>query len=43
VAEHVENAATLELLREFGVDYVQGYHIGQPAPFSSFFDQAAQG
>ncbi len=43
VAEHVEDAATLELLRTFGVDYVQGYHVGQPAPFSRFFDQAARG
>jgi|GEM_PF-813802 len=32
VAEHVEDAATLELLRTIGVDYAQGYHVGQPAP-----------
>jgi diguanylate cyclase (GGDEF)-like protein len=30
VAEFVENAETLELLKEYGVDYVQGYHIGRP-------------
>ncbi|HEX9641964.1 MAG TPA: bifunctional diguanylate cyclase/phosphodiesterase, partial [Candidatus Krumholzibacteria bacterium] len=32
VAEFVEDEATLELLRELGVDYGQGYHIGKPAP-----------
>ncbi len=30
VAEFVENAAVLELLREIGVDYVQGYMIDRP-------------
>jgi len=29
-AEFVENEATLRLLREYGVDYAQGYHIGKP-------------
>jgi diguanylate cyclase (GGDEF)-like protein/PAS domain S-box-containing protein len=32
IAEFVENAAILEQLREFGVDFVQGYHVGKPAP-----------
>ena len=32
VAEFVEDEATLELLRGFGVDFAQGYHIGLPAP-----------
>lgn len=32
VAEGVEDADTLELLRDLGVDYAQGYHIGRPAP-----------
>lgn len=31
VAEFVEDAATLEKLRELGVDYAQGFHIGMPA------------
>lgn len=31
VAEFVENAATLELLREIGVDYGQGFYLGEPA------------
>jgi len=32
VAECVEDEATLELLRAIGVDLVQGYFIGKPAP-----------
>ncbi|MEQ9058136.1 MAG: EAL domain-containing protein [Gammaproteobacteria bacterium] len=32
IAEFVENVPTLDLLRAIGVDYVQGYHVGRPAP-----------
>ena len=32
VAEGVEDAATLDLLRDLGVDRAQGYHIARPAP-----------
>jgi len=32
VAEHVENAATLDCLRAIGVDYAQGYAIAMPRP-----------
>ncbi|MGZ6644989.1 MAG: EAL domain-containing protein [Solirubrobacteraceae bacterium] len=32
IAEGVEDAETLELLRGYGVDYAQGYHLGRPAP-----------
>ena len=31
VAECVEDAATLEVLRELGIDHVQGFHLGRPA------------
>lgn len=31
VAEFVENAESLELIRELGIDYAQGYYIGKPA------------
>jgi len=31
-AECVENAATLELLADLGVDFAQGFHIGSPGP-----------
>jgi diguanylate cyclase (GGDEF)-like protein/PAS domain S-box-containing protein len=32
IAESVENEATLEQLREIGVDYAQGYATGRPRP-----------
>ena len=32
VAEFVEDQATLELLRQIGVDHVQGYLLGKPQP-----------
>jgi PAS domain S-box-containing protein len=31
IAEGVEDAETLQLLRDYGVDFAQGYHIGRPA------------
>jgi diguanylate cyclase (GGDEF)-like protein/PAS domain S-box-containing protein len=31
IAEGVEDAASLELLRSFGVDYAQGFHIAPPS------------
>jgi PAS domain S-box-containing protein len=39
VAEGVEDAETLDLLRELGVDFAQGYHIARPGPL----DEAATG
>ena len=32
IAEGVEDQATLDLLRDMGADYAQGFHIGRPAP-----------
>jgi len=32
VAEFVENEAILQVLKDFGIEYAQGYHIGKPAP-----------
>ena len=32
IAEGVEDEATLTILREAGVDFAQGYHLGRPAP-----------
>jgi PAS domain S-box-containing protein len=32
IAEGIEDEATLEKLRSFGVDLGQGYHIGRPSP-----------
>jgi diguanylate cyclase (GGDEF)-like protein len=34
IAEGVEDAATLKLLRDYGVDYAQGFHVGQPERIS---------
>jgi len=35
IAEYVGDDATVELLRELGVDYAQGFHIGHPAPLAA--------
>lgn len=35
IAEYVEDAETLEMLRGYGVDYAQGFHIGRPAPLEA--------
>jgi len=35
-AEGVENAETLQMLREMGCDKAQGYFIGRPVPLSEF-------
>lgn len=34
IAEHVESQETLEILREIGVDFAQGYHTGLPQPLA---------
>ena len=41
VAEFVENAAVLEQLRELGVDFAQGYHLGRPRPLLELEHPAA--
>jgi diguanylate cyclase (GGDEF)-like protein len=38
IAEQVENAETLALLRQYRVDYAQGYFIGKPGPATTLFD-----
>ena len=37
VAEGVEDERTLELLREYGVEYAQGYHVARPAALGDTF------
>ena len=32
IAEGVEDAETLAMLVDYGVDFAQGYHIGRPSP-----------
>lgn len=34
VAEYVENAEVLSLLKDIGVDYAQGYYIARPSPIT---------
>jgi PAS domain S-box-containing protein len=35
IAEGVEDSETLDLLREYGVDHAQGFHLGRPEPLKS--------
>ena len=42
IAEGAEDAETLEILQELGIDHVQGYVLGRPAPTSQVFTQRAQ-
>ncbi|NOT15828.1 MAG: EAL domain-containing protein [Methylotenera sp.] len=37
IAEYVENAELLALLKEYQVDFVQGYFIAEPKPYSHYF------
>ncbi len=39
VAEFVESQATLDCLRDLGIDYAQGYFIDRPKPLESLADQ----
>ncbi len=39
VAEGVEDAATLDLLRDWGCDFAQGYEIGRPGPLEGIVEQ----
>jgi EAL domain-containing protein (putative c-di-GMP-specific phosphodiesterase class I) len=32
IAEGVEDEGTLNLLMDYGIDFVQGYHVARPAP-----------
>lgn len=42
IAEGVEDSETLEMLRDFGVDLAQGYHLGRPHPLAvGVIDHAA--
>lgn len=42
VAEFVETQATLDCLRELGIDFAQGYFIDQPQPLESLADAQAK-
>ena len=38
IAEYVENENILNVLKEIGVDYAQGFHSGRPEPILEFFE-----
>jgi diguanylate cyclase (GGDEF)-like protein/PAS domain S-box-containing protein len=40
IAEFVENEETLLFLKQYGVDFAQGFHIGRPAPLSEVWPDA---
>ncbi len=42
IAEFVEDDATLEMLKEIGVDYAQGYGIAVPQPLDEFAAETLQ-
>ncbi len=42
IAEFVGDEPTVEILREFGVDFAQGYYIGRPVPISETWREAPQ-
>jgi EAL domain-containing protein (putative c-di-GMP-specific phosphodiesterase class I) len=35
IAEGVEDGETLALLKEYGVDFAQGFYLGRPAPIQA--------
>jgi diguanylate cyclase (GGDEF)-like protein/PAS domain S-box-containing protein len=35
IAEYVGDDESVRLLRDFGVDYAQGFHVGKPAPIAT--------
>ncbi|MEH6504558.1 MAG: EAL domain-containing protein [Cycloclasticus sp.] len=39
IAEFVENEDILQLLKQLGVDYAQGYHIAKPAPLDALLNK----
>ena len=41
IAEFVENEQILDKLREIGIDYAQGYHLGKPRPIASLLENRA--
>ncbi len=43
IAEFVSDEATIELLREYGVDFAQGYHVGRPRPIGEIWVDAENG
>ncbi len=40
IAEYVENEEILDILKEIGVDFAQGFHAGRPEPILEFFESS---
>jgi EAL domain-containing protein (putative c-di-GMP-specific phosphodiesterase class I) len=38
IAEKVENAEVLAVLKNIGVDYVQGFHLAEPCAIDEVFE-----
>jgi diguanylate cyclase (GGDEF)-like protein len=43
IAEFVPDAETVDLLREYGVDFAQGYHVGRPQPVAELWAESGSG
>jgi len=39
IAKHVENAFTLNQLKEIGIDYAQGFYLGKPKPVNEQIEE----
>ena len=38
IAEYVETEEVLNILKDIGVDYVQGHYLGVPEPFEKLLE-----
>ena len=43
IAEFVTDQPTQELLRDYGIDYAQGFHVGRPQPLEDIASVAREG
>jgi diguanylate cyclase (GGDEF)-like protein len=43
IAEFVPDDATVDLLRGYGVDFAQGYHVGRPQPVKELWAESGTG
>jgi diguanylate cyclase (GGDEF)-like protein/PAS domain S-box-containing protein len=43
IAEFVPDSETVELLREYGVDFAQGFHVGRPQPIEELWAETGTG
>jgi EAL domain-containing protein (putative c-di-GMP-specific phosphodiesterase class I) len=41
IAEYVQDDQTIEMLREYGVDMAQGFHLGRPMDLDEAFAETA--